>query len=77
MPDAPEIILACPNCNDSDLYHRKGTGRTRSGDPKAEYRCEECGHTFDKPVERQRNNKPGGHAKYEHLDTADVELLSE
>jgi len=68
----------CPECDSADLYQRrlKKPGQTTTvGSPNDQYRCKDCGHTFDDPNTRERKHGQYGHqAKYAHLDAEDVGL---
>jgi len=69
---------SCPECDSADLYQRrlgKGGQNATVGSPDDQYRCKDCGHTFDEPNARDKEHgQYGDQAKYAHLDAEDVGL---
>lgn len=54
-------VYACPECDHAGtLYERVGRGNASVGDTDATFLCEECGHTFNECVERERHPPNGG-----------------
>ena len=49
-----ETVEACPECNRTDIYKRKGSVQGYQFDHR--YRCEICGHTFDRPITKERGS---------------------
>ena len=47
-------ITACPGCDKTQIQRRTDRvgGQQRKGDPGHDWRCVECGATFDEPVRR-------------------------
>jgi len=76
MTDKTNIVPACPECDNGHLYHRKEGRGSPLQDADAEYRCNECGATFDDPVQRDTHTTAGRKAKYQDLDLDDVGLSS-
>mgnify|MGYP000079442429 CR=1 FL=1 len=54
------IVLACPDCDSSSVSVVIGKGAISDATHSNDYRCRDCGATFDEPVERERQTSSGG-----------------
>jgi transposase-like protein len=70
------LVKACPKCDFTTIVANPG-GMQRSQEPATDYRCRECGHAFDEPVEREARNNASvrGDCLAGKLDTMDPDDL--
>jgi transposase-like protein len=70
MPN--DTVNVCPDCGDSSIVH---TAQSNNGGTHGHqlYRCTACGHSFEDPDERERQNKtqPGNKGAAKTLADAD------
>lgn len=71
--DKEGMTAACPECDEAGKIYRR-QGPRALDDPDAEYRCGDCGATFDQWNTRESRRGNGGPAKYGDLSPEDLDL---
>lgn len=53
----PSETKACPHCGNAQVRSRNPRNECGShAENSAQYRCSDCGHTFDEPVTREKRS---------------------